>query len=185
VRPSNRNLQSKKMGNKLFVGGLPWATDEAGLAKAFSQFGNVTDARIICDRETGRSRGFGFVTFEKDESAESARAAMDGGELEGRRITVRHAEERGPRKPETIHRHRTPIGAPPRRSTDRSNPSQGRDDRRGRGGGPREADSRYPPDPVMPPANLEDWSEDKQRRREQRGGKKKKKPRHRFDDDEW
>ncbi|MBW1881232.1 MAG: hypothetical protein JRJ84_22995 [Deltaproteobacteria bacterium] len=174
------------MGNKLFVGGLPWATDEAGLAKAFSQFGNVTDARIICDRETGRSRGFGFVTFDSDQAAESARAAMDGGELEGRRITVRHAEERGPRRPETIRRHRTPIGAPPRRSTDRSPRPPGRDDRRGRSGPPRrDYDSRRPPDPVMPAAGLEDWSEDRQRRRDQRAGKKKKKARDRFDDDDW
>jgi RNA recognition motif-containing protein len=174
------------MGNKLFVGGLPWATDEAGLAKAFSQFGNVTDARIICDRETGRSRGFGFVTFETEQEAEKARAAMDGNELEGRRVTVRQAEERGPRRPETIHRHRTPIGAPPRRSTDRSSRPPRRDDRGGRGGPPQRGnDPRRPPDPVMPPAGLEDWGEDKQRRREQRGSKKKKKPRHRFDDDDW
>ena len=49
--------------SKLFVGGLPWATDDNGLREAFSEFGEVTDAKVIMDRATGRSRGFGFITF--------------------------------------------------------------------------------------------------------------------------
>ena len=51
------------MSNKLFVGGLAWATTDASLKAAFEPFGEVVDAKVILDRETGRSRGFGFVTF--------------------------------------------------------------------------------------------------------------------------
>jgi hypothetical protein len=85
------------MNRRLYVGGLPWAADDQALREAFSAHGTVTDAAIIKDRETGRSRGFGFVTFETGEMAEAAVKAMDGQQLGGRRITVREAEERGPR----------------------------------------------------------------------------------------
>jgi len=51
------------MSKKLFVGGLSWGTDDDALRNAFSSFGDVTDAKVITDRETGRSRGFGFVPF--------------------------------------------------------------------------------------------------------------------------
>jgi len=60
--------------NKLFVGGLSWDTDDAGLRSAFEEFGEVTDAKVITDRDTGRSRGFGFVTFS---DTADAQAAMD------------------------------------------------------------------------------------------------------------
>lgn len=82
------------MGNKLFVGGLAWATSDEGLREAFEQFGEVTDAKVITDRETGRSRGFGFVTFDQPSDAEAAKDAMDGAELDGRRIRVDIAEDR-------------------------------------------------------------------------------------------
>jgi len=87
------------MGNKLFVGGLAWATDDHGLRTAFEQFGTVTDAKVITDRETGRSRGFGFVTFGSDDEAANAIQAMDGTDLDGRAIRVNEAQERsrGPR----------------------------------------------------------------------------------------
>lgn len=71
---------------KLFVGGLAWATDSNGLRAAFEQYGKVTDAVVVQDRETGRSRGFGFVTFEKDEDGRSALQAMNGATLDGRKI---------------------------------------------------------------------------------------------------
>ncbi|CAN8268649.1 unnamed protein product [Cochlearia groenlandica] len=82
------------MSTKLFVGGLSWGTDEQSLKQAFSNFGNVTEATVIADRETGRSRGFGFVSFDSDDSANSAVAEMDGKELNGRNIRVNIANER-------------------------------------------------------------------------------------------
>jgi len=82
------------MGNKLFVGGLAWATRDDDLHAAFSRFGDVTDARVVLDRETGRSRGFGFVTFASDDEAADARSAMDGAELDGRTIRVDEAQDR-------------------------------------------------------------------------------------------
>lgn len=84
---------------KLFIGGLSYGTDDQSLREAFSGFGDVTDAKVITDRDTGRSRGFGFVNFSDDESASSALSAMDGQELNGRNIRVSYATERpsGPR----------------------------------------------------------------------------------------
>jgi len=87
------------MNNRLFVGGLPWAADDQDLREAFSQFGNVTDCKVVLDRETNRSRGFGFVTFETEEQAAAAIAAMEGGQLGGRNVTVKIAQERRPRGP--------------------------------------------------------------------------------------
>ncbi|KAG4179807.1 hypothetical protein ERO13_A10G127800v2 [Gossypium hirsutum] len=68
---------------KLFIGGLSYGTDDQTLKEAFSGFGDVTEAKIIIDRDTGRSRGFGFVNFADDESASNALSAMDGQELNG------------------------------------------------------------------------------------------------------
>ena len=76
------------MKAKLFVGGLAWATDEARLSEAFEKFGPISEARVIVDRETGRSRGFGFVTFDDSSDAANAISEMDGSELDGRRIKV-------------------------------------------------------------------------------------------------
>jgi RNA recognition motif-containing protein len=77
---------------KLFVGGLAWATDSNGLRAAFEQYGKVTDAVVVQDRETGRSRGFGFVTFEKDEEGRAALQAMNGATLDGRKIRCDEAQ---------------------------------------------------------------------------------------------
>ncbi len=79
---------------KLFVGGLAWATDDQGLRAAFESFGAIDEAKVITDRETGRSRGFGFVTFGTAEDAAKAQEAMDGQEVDGRRIRVDIAKER-------------------------------------------------------------------------------------------
>ena len=70
------------MSKKLFVGGLAWATKDDSLFAAFSQFGEVTEAKVILERDTGRSRGFGFVTFADAAAADDAIANMDGKELE-------------------------------------------------------------------------------------------------------
>ncbi|KAJ1404614.1 RNA-binding domain superfamily [Sesbania bispinosa] len=64
--------------SKLFIGGLSYGVDDQSLRDAFASFGDVVEARVITDRDTGRSRGFGFVNFSTDESASSALSAMDG-----------------------------------------------------------------------------------------------------------
>ena len=85
------------MAKKLFVGGLNWKTTDEGLREAFERFGEVAEAKVIQDRETGRSRGFGFVTFSDNESADQAIEGLNGQELEGRKIQVNEAQERSPR----------------------------------------------------------------------------------------
>lgn len=82
------------MGQKLFVGGLSWGTSDVELRNAFEQFGDVVDAKVITDRDTGRSRGFGFVEFATADQAEQARQQMDGTTLDGRTIRVDEAQER-------------------------------------------------------------------------------------------
>lgn len=82
------------MTKKLFVGGLSWNTNDDGLRQAFARFGDIDEAKVILDRETGRSRGFGFVTFADGESAKSAIGEMNGTSLDGRSIKVNEAEER-------------------------------------------------------------------------------------------
>lgn len=86
------------MSSKLFVGGLSWDTNNDGLAAAFEPFGEVNEAIVITDRETGRSRGFGFVTFADAASAKEAIAEMDGSSLDGRNINVNEARERTDRR---------------------------------------------------------------------------------------
>lgn len=86
------------MSKRLFVGGLSWNTDEAELRAAFERFGEIEDVKVITDRETGRSRGFGFVGFVDGASAKKAMEEMDGSELDGRSIRVNEAEERPPRR---------------------------------------------------------------------------------------
>ncbi len=81
------------MAKKLFVGGLAWKTDDASLQAAFSSFGEVVEARVVLDRETGRSRGFGFVTFSTEAAAETAAKEMEGQMLDGRAIRVDLARE--------------------------------------------------------------------------------------------
>ncbi len=82
------------MGTKLFFGGLAWGTTEAGLRQACEAYGPVTEVRIITDHATGRSRGFGFVTFETEEAAQRAKNEMDGSILDGRTIKVDYPRER-------------------------------------------------------------------------------------------
>ena len=80
--------------DKIFVGGISWNTDEEGLREAFDQFGEVVEAKVITDRETGRSRGFGFVTFAEASSVSDAVAGMDGRDLDGRTIKVNEAQDK-------------------------------------------------------------------------------------------
>ena len=82
------------MSRKLFVGNLPYSATSEHLSEAFSQFGTVTSAKVIEDRETGRSRGFAFVEMETDDQGIAAIEAMNGASLDGRSIAVREAVER-------------------------------------------------------------------------------------------
>ena len=84
------------MSKKLFVGSLSWDTNDDGLHRAFSVHGEISEAIVISDRDTGRSRGFGFVTFNEDEAADAAVAALNGTDLDGRtiKVDVAQAKER-------------------------------------------------------------------------------------------
>ncbi|KAK8933952.1 hypothetical protein KSP39_PZI015815 [Platanthera zijinensis] len=76
---------------KLFVGGLSWYVDEKSLKEAFSSFGEISEVRIMYDKSTGRSRGFGFVHFSGEDGAKSAKDAMDGKALLGRPLRISFA----------------------------------------------------------------------------------------------
>lgn len=82
------------MSNKLFIGGLSWDTTDEGLRNAFSQYGEVVEAKVITDRETGRSRGFGFVTLADASVVQTAIRETDGSVLDGRPIRVNEAQDR-------------------------------------------------------------------------------------------
>lgn len=82
------------MASKLFVGGLPYSTNDQELQDLFASYGTVASAVVISDRETGRSKGFGFVEFESADEAKAAIQALDGSELGGRKIIVNEARPR-------------------------------------------------------------------------------------------
>jgi len=82
------------LSKKLFVGGLSWDTTDRELREAFEPYGDVTEARVIMERDSGRSRGFGFVTFESEASATAAMEAMNETELDGRNIRVDFAHDK-------------------------------------------------------------------------------------------
>lgn len=82
------------MTQKLFVGGLSWDTHDDSLRTAFEAFGQVSEAKVVVDRDSGRSRGFGFVSFVDPAAAQNAIAEMDGHNLDGRAIRVNEANER-------------------------------------------------------------------------------------------
>ncbi len=82
------------MTTKLFIGKLSFDTTEAALTAAFAEFGEVTSTAIIMDRQTNRSKGFGFVEMADDESAQKAIAGLDGKDLDGRSIVVNVAKPR-------------------------------------------------------------------------------------------
>ncbi|KAJ4953901.1 hypothetical protein NE237_030733 [Protea cynaroides] len=77
---------------RCFIGGLSWSTSDRGLKKAFDKFGNLVEAKVVVDRFSGRSRGFGFVTFDDKKAMEDAIEAMNGMDLDGRAITVDKAQ---------------------------------------------------------------------------------------------
>ena len=82
------------MSSKLFVGSLPWSINDNKLRETFEAHGTVLSAKIISDRDTGRSRGFGFVEMENPTDAEKAIRALNNSELDGRNIVVNEAKAR-------------------------------------------------------------------------------------------
>jgi len=85
------------MSNRLYVGNLSFNAQNETIREAFSKHGSVTDVHILTDRETGKSRGFGFVTMGTSAEAEAAIAGMNGVMLDGRPLKVNEAQERQPR----------------------------------------------------------------------------------------
>jgi len=82
------------MAYKLFIGSLAWATDDASLEAAFAPYGKIVSATVVKDRESGRSKGFGFVEFENEDEGKAAESAMNGKDLDGRAIVVNEARPR-------------------------------------------------------------------------------------------
>ncbi|KAI0176412.1 hypothetical protein GGR52DRAFT_360709 [Hypoxylon sp. FL1284] len=85
------------MSSKLFIGGLAWHTDDATLRQKFEEYGPVEEAVVVKDRDTGRSRGFGFVRYVNEADAQAAIAGMNNVEFDGRAIRVDKASDTGPR----------------------------------------------------------------------------------------
>lgn len=155
------------MSKKLFVGGLAWATTDASLRAAFEAYGTVIEAKVICDHATGRSRGFGFVTFESEDAASAAREALHEKELDGRMIRINDADESSKRPAQK----RT---APRPQNNEHREPREPRE--------PRQSDTRKSFSQndfaYMPDANAGRGGRDNRR-------KDRKKDRDRFDDDRW
>ena len=87
------------MGNKLYVGNLPYSVRDSDLEQAFSQFGAVTSAKVMMERDTGRSKGFGFVEMSSEAEARAAIEGMNGQQIGGRGLVVNEARPMEPRAP--------------------------------------------------------------------------------------
>ena len=92
-------FEESLMGNKLYVGNLPYGVRDNDLEQAFSQYGSVTSAKVMMERDTGRSKGFGFVEMGSDSEAQAAIQGMNGQALGGRSIVVNEARPMEPRPP--------------------------------------------------------------------------------------
>ena len=92
------------MGKKLYVGNLPYSTTDSSLQQLFSQAGNVDSAKVISDRETGRSKGFGFVEMSHDSDADEAVRRFNGADMDGRKINVNEARPQAPRESRSFDR---------------------------------------------------------------------------------
>lgn len=86
------------MSTNIYVGNLTFSTDSAALRTLFAKYGEVTSAQVIEDRETGRSRGFGFVEMATEEGARAAESALDGQDFDGRQLKVNEAKPRNDRR---------------------------------------------------------------------------------------
>lgn len=94
--PRGTRIERPDIGstNKVYVGNLPWQTDDSTLLQLFSEHGKVLEARVVYDRDTGRSRGFGFVTYSSRNEVNDAISALDGTDMDGRPLRVSVAENR-------------------------------------------------------------------------------------------
>jgi hypothetical protein len=92
-------LEESFMGNKLYVGNLPYSFRDEDMQQAFSQFGNVSSAKVMMERDTGRSKGFGFVEMGSDAEAQAAIKGMNGQNMGGRDLVVNEARPMEPRPP--------------------------------------------------------------------------------------
>ncbi|GLJ08837.1 hypothetical protein SUGI_0096880 [Cryptomeria japonica] len=94
--PRGTRVERPELGssNKVYVGNLPWQTDDNSLLQLFSEHGKVLEARVVYDRDTGRSRGFGFVTYASQNEVNDAISALDGADMDGRPLRVSVAENR-------------------------------------------------------------------------------------------
>lgn len=90
----------------IFIAGLSFATTDAELADLFQEYGETSSAKVITDRQTGRSKGYGFVEMEDDEAANKAIAALDETEFAGRKIAVSEAKPREPRQERSFNNNR-------------------------------------------------------------------------------
>jgi heterogeneous nuclear ribonucleoprotein A1/A3 len=99
-QPKDERQSQKSSRRRLFVANLSWDVGDRNLRRAFELFGPVVEARIVKDRDTGRSRGFGFVTFE-DPADAAAALAMHGEDIDGRSVRIEYAkgDSGGPRRP--------------------------------------------------------------------------------------
>ena len=127
------------MSTKLFIGGLSWGTTDESMRERFGEFGEVMDAIVVKDRETGRSRGFGFVTFADGAAADAAIAAMNDADFEGRTIRVDKAADRNDASARPAYR---PRGGSSGGYGDRSSSGYG-GERSSSGYGSRERSSGY------------------------------------------
>src|SRR4051812_35657918 len=106
-------VRSPRLGKKLYVGNLPYGMTSTDLENLFESHGRVESAQVIADRETGRSKGFGFVEMRDNQEAEEAIQALHGQEINGRALTVNEArprEERGS-SPRAFDGNRSPSGS--------------------------------------------------------------------------
>jgi cold-inducible RNA-binding protein len=94
-------FEESLMGNKLYVGNLPYTVRDEDLQQSFGEYGSITSAKVMMERDTGRSKGFGFVEMGSDAEAQAAIAGMNGQSLGGRSITVNEARPMEARPPRT------------------------------------------------------------------------------------
>lgn len=92
VRERRERTPKYNSPNRLYVGNLPWKFDDYDLEDAFAEFGEIVDAKVMYDRDDGRSRGFGFVTLASADSVDEAISALDGADVDGRQIRVNRAD---------------------------------------------------------------------------------------------
>jgi len=98
------------VARKLYVGNLPYSTDDSTLQNLFQSVGDVDSAKVIIDRETGRSKGFGFVEMASDDQAQQAISKLNGQSVDGRALTVSEARPQAPREPRSFDRGNSSSG---------------------------------------------------------------------------